>query len=222
MVVVAPVPALTVQLLREWPPGYGGIERVAHQLAAVWRGTVFSLDAQPHLRDQLDALPVNYPRRILPRFAIGRLLIPWPSKALLSLLNSAEPLHGHLPSPGVLLILVLARLMRPHRRVTAHWHCFLELSPGFNGRLFGVYQRLALFLVAHLSGVVTTSPLLAEELDRCGCQRQRAQRHVPREGGPGRLGAGGPLPGQPGLPGPGQHLRRRARAARVPALDTLF
>ena len=173
MVVVAPVPALTVQLLREWPPGYGGIERVAHQLAAVWRGTVFSLDAQPHLRDQLDALPVNYPRRILPRFAIGRLLIPWPSKALLSLLNSAEPLHGHLPSPGVLLILVLARLMRPHRRVTAHWHCFLELSPGFNGRLFGVYQRLALFLVAHLSGVVTTSPLLAEELDRCGCQRQR-------------------------------------------------
>ena len=34
------------QLLREWPPGYGGVERVAHELAAVWGGTVWSFDAQ--------------------------------------------------------------------------------------------------------------------------------------------------------------------------------
>ena len=34
------------QLLREWPPGYGGVERVAHELAMVWGGAVWSLDAQ--------------------------------------------------------------------------------------------------------------------------------------------------------------------------------
>ena len=34
------------QLLREWPPGYGGVERVAHELANVWGGAVYSLDVQ--------------------------------------------------------------------------------------------------------------------------------------------------------------------------------
>ena len=35
-----------------------------------------------------------------------------------------DPLHGHLPSPGVLLLLSLARIIRPKRQVTAHWNCF--------------------------------------------------------------------------------------------------
>ena len=34
------------QLLREWPPGYGGVERVVHELASVWGGTVYSFDVQ--------------------------------------------------------------------------------------------------------------------------------------------------------------------------------
>ena len=37
---------MTDQLLREWPPGYGGVERVAHELATVWGGVVWSFDAQ--------------------------------------------------------------------------------------------------------------------------------------------------------------------------------
>ena len=36
---------MIIQLLREWPPGYGGVERVAHELALVWGGIVYSLDA---------------------------------------------------------------------------------------------------------------------------------------------------------------------------------
>ena len=120
--------------------------------------------AQPQLRLVPDPLPVSYPRKRLPRFQVGRLLVPYPSLKLFRLLRSQEPLHGHLPSPAVLLILVLARLMRPKRRVTAHWHCFLERSPGISGRFFGLYQRLALLLVPHLTGVVTTSPVLKQEL----------------------------------------------------------
>ena len=54
------------QLLREWPPGYGGIERVAHEMATFWRAPVFSLDAQNLSRaahqDASDPLPVVYPR----------------------------------------------------------------------------------------------------------------------------------------------------------------
>ena len=105
--------------------------------------------------------------------SFGRLRLPLPSRQVFDLLVSPKPLHGHLPSPGVLLILVLARLIRPRRRVTAHWHCFLEPFSGVNGLLFMAYQWMAVRLVPLLSAVVTTSPLLAKELRRCGCASQR-------------------------------------------------
>ena len=145
-------------------------------MANVWKGTVYSFDAQRSSLDEADPLPVNYPREVIPRAcSIGRLLLPWPSRRLWRLLRSSHPLHGHLPSPGVLLVIVLARLLQPRRRVTAHWHCFLEPSSDLNGLLFGLYQWLALRLMPHLSGVVTTSPLLADELVRCGVARSRVQ-----------------------------------------------
>ena len=167
-------PVAIDQLLREWPPGYGGVERVAHELASVWGGGVYSLDVQRQGNAGHDPLPVGYPRWRLPSTkTLGRMQLPLPSKALWRLLSSPTPLHGHLPSPGVLLVLVLARLIRPRRRVTAHWHCFLEPARGCNGRLFALYQWLALRLVRQLSAVVTTSPLLAQELQRCGCAQHR-------------------------------------------------
>ena len=162
------------QLLREWPPGYGGVERVAHELASFWGGVVYSLDVQRQGFIGKDPLPVAYPRRRLPRAkAFDRLQVPLPSRALWRLLRSSNPLHGHLPSPGVLLVLVLARLLRRRRKVTAHWHCFLEPGHGVNGRLFALYQWLALRLVPWLSAVITTSPILAQELQRCGCAPHR-------------------------------------------------
>ena len=162
------------QLLREWPPGYGGVERVAHEMAMVWGGAVWSLDAQDCSLSEQDAIAAHYPRRRLARTPpLGRLVLPLPSAQLWSLLRSQQPLHGHLPSIGVLLVLLFARLVRPRRRVTAHWHFFFEPASGFKGRFFGVYQWLALRVVSWLSGVITTSPLLQKELVRCGCRPER-------------------------------------------------
>ena len=167
-------PVSVEQLLREWPPGYGGVERVAHELASVWGGAVYSLDVQRQGASGHDPLPVSYARLRLPSTkTFGRLQLPLPSRALWSLLRSPNPIHGHLPSPGVLLVLVLARLVRPRRRVTAHWHCFLEPGHGVNGLLFALYQGLALWLLPKLSAVLTTSPLLARELERHGCFHQK-------------------------------------------------
>ena len=167
-------PQAIQQLLREWPPGYGGVERVAHELAMVWGGAVWSLDAQGSSLSEQDAIPARYPRRRLARTpALGRLVLPLPSAGLWSLLRSRQPLHGHLPSIGVLLVLLLARLLRPQRRVTAHWHFFFEPASGFKGRFFGIYQWLALRVVSCLSGVLTTSPSLKAELVRCGCRSER-------------------------------------------------
>ena len=165
---------MTEQLLREWPPGYGGVERVAHELASVWGGTVWSFDAQGFSTVEVDALAVTYPRRRLPCTPpVARVQFPLLLPALWQLLCSMEPLHGHLPSPGVLLVLALCRLLRPRRRVTAHWHFFLETHVGLSGLINACYQQLALRIVSRLSGVVTTSPLLREELLRCGCRADR-------------------------------------------------
>ena len=163
-----------LQVLREWPPGYGGVERVAHEMANVWGGSVYSFDSQRRSECEKDPLHVNYVRHVLPCICLTtRLRVPLPSKSLWSLLRSTQPLHGHLPSPGVLLILMLAIMLRPKRQVTAHWHCFLHTSPDWNGRLFGVYQWLALRCIPFLSSVVTTSPLLADDLVQCGLKSNR-------------------------------------------------
>ena len=164
------------QLLREWPPGYGGVERVAHELASIWGGTVYSFDVQGRSKDELDALPVSYGRRVLPcSLSLGRMVMPLPSRRLWALLWSRRPLHGHLPSPGVLLVLLLARVLHPRRWVSVHWHSFLEPGSGVEGRMFGVYQWVVLRLLPLLSAVVTTSPVLAQELVRCGCRQQQVQ-----------------------------------------------
>lgn len=164
------------QLLREWPPGYGGVERVAHEMASIWGGTVYSFDVQGRSKQEGDALPVGYRRRVLPcSISLGRMVIPLPSQGLWSMLCSRRPLHGHLPSPGVLLALLLARLVHPRRWVSVHWHFFLEPGPGLEGRMFVVYQWVVLRLLQWFFAVVTTSPLLAQELVRCGCAQERVQ-----------------------------------------------
>ena len=162
-----------LQLLREWPPGFGGVERVAHELALVWLGPVYCFDTQSIRDVNPDPLTVSYPRIHLPSLKIGRLCFPIPSFGLFSLLFSSKPLHGHLPSPEVLFLLVLARLLQPRRSVTAHWHCFLEFPPGFIGFLSAISTWFALASLSFFSGVITTSPVLADELVRCGCSRHR-------------------------------------------------
>ena len=164
------------QLLREWPPGYGGVERVVHELASVWGGTVYSFDVQGRSKQEVDALPVDYRRKVLPcSCSLGRMVIPLPSQGLWAMLCSRRPLHGHLPSPGVFLVLLLARVFHPRRWLSVHWHSFLEPGPGLQGRMFLVYQWLVLRLLPCFSAVVTTSPLLAQELVRCGCRQQQVQ-----------------------------------------------
>ena len=75
------------QLLREWPPGYGGVERVAHELATCWGGAVFSLDVQGQSFLRGDSLPVTYPRRRLRTINIfSRLHLPLPGRSLILLL----------------------------------------------------------------------------------------------------------------------------------------
>ena len=159
-----------LQLLREWPPGFGGVERVAHCLAEELGGTVFTLRREPGLGVKGDAtLSVTYRRCWLPGLLLGRLLLPMPSIALVRLLLNSDPLLVHLPCPTVLMLLWLARLCRPQRQIWVYWHAFLAPRSGLAGQLEGLYQHLALRLIRSFE-VITTSPQLQQALQVEGVQ----------------------------------------------------
>jgi glycosyltransferase involved in cell wall biosynthesis len=153
------------QLLREWPPGYGGVERVAHSLADELGGTVFALR---HSRvGYFDPLTVPYKRRLLPSLPLARFRCPFPSQALMELLLSRQPLLAHLPCPTVLFLALIAQWLQPQRLVRFYWHAFLDPRPGIPGWLERLYQRLALRLLRPFP-VITTSPVLLEALQAEG------------------------------------------------------
>lgn len=171
-------PAEIIQLVRERPPGYGGVERVAHEMATEWwrQGcTVRTVCLQPPGEETTDSLlPISYELVSLPRLSLGQVLCPLPSRRLFNVLNQKGTLHVHLPCPGLLLLSVLARLRRPQRIIRLHWHAFLQPPDGPAGWLIRLYQYIALRWAAFgVQFVITTSPVLAGVLQREGVPRKR-------------------------------------------------
>ncbi len=157
------------QLVREQPPGFGGVERVAHNLATEWGDRVYSLRSA---RSDYDPLMVCYSRSRLPSIALGRLLLPIPSLSIVQLLISRKPLLVHLPCPTVLFLLLIARLLNPRRDLRVYWHSCITPRRSFSGYLEAIYQALAYRLVK-IFPVTTTSPMLLKTLSRNGFPEHR-------------------------------------------------
>jgi glycosyltransferase involved in cell wall biosynthesis len=69
---------------------------------------------------------------------------------------------------------MLARLLRPGRFISFHWHAWLAPRRGAAGRLEAQYQRLALaWMAIGADAVLTTSPPLLETLRRRGVPSKR-------------------------------------------------
>ena len=81
--------------------------------------------------------------------------------------------NGHLPSPAVFLVLLIAKAISPKRKITVHWHCFLEKRNDFIGFLYGFYQDFSLALIPFFSGIITTSPALRDSLIESGCSKAK-------------------------------------------------
>lgn len=159
-----------IQLLREWPPGFGGVERYAHELATELEclgESLTTVSLVPMGRDcAADPLPVAYSRAALWSVDIARLRIPIPQMLLLKLLWQPQPLLVHLPCPTVALLAWISLLLQPQRRVWVVWHAFLE------GRSLGhrLYSQLLRSLLPRCAQITTTSPVLAASLARqLGC-----------------------------------------------------
>mgnify|MGYP002628483462 CR=1 FL=1 len=162
-----------LQVLRERPPGYGGIERVAHELAQRYGGTTLSMSGyslSSALHSSTDPLPVSYRRVHWPVFCLGRLRIPLPVPSLFQqILNHKGSLLLHLPCPAILLLALTIRLLQPHRPIHLYWHAFLDARRW----RYRLYQRVALCLARRASTVVTTSPVLITSLAECGINLER-------------------------------------------------
>ena len=147
-------------LLRESPPGFGGVERVAHCLASELGGIVFSLrDTDFHY----DPLPVNYRRSKLKSIIFGRFYFPLLSKSLFQVLFSSKPLIAHLPCPTVLIIALIARVIRPKRFICFYWHSFIQPRFTVIGLLETLYQFIALLCIRNFP-VIVTSPVMSKIL----------------------------------------------------------
>ena len=155
------------QLTREQPPGYGGVERVAHEVADAIAVHGLTPTSQVYFffgSSDPDPLPIHYGRIKMRAWALGRLPLPLPCRALISLLLSQDALIAHLPCPTVLGLAILCKLLRPQRRVSIYWHSFLDVNPTAVGVLVGLYQQVAQALLVLFDQVITTSPILQNEL----------------------------------------------------------
>jgi glycosyltransferase involved in cell wall biosynthesis len=156
-----------LQLTREQPPGYGGVERVAHEVADAIAVHGLTPTSQVYFffgSSAPDPLPIHYGRIKMRAWALGRLPLPLPCRALIRLLLSQDALIAHLPCPTVLGLAILCKLLRPQRRVSIYWHSFLDVNPTAVGMLVGLYQQVAQALMRLFDQVITTSPILQDEL----------------------------------------------------------
>lgn len=149
------------QLSRHQPPGYGGVERVAHSIAESSGGTTFYF--LPSHANPTDPFRSSYSRVLLPHILIGKFILPLPSIQLFSFFFGRQSILAHLPCPTILCIAILCRIINPKRDVLFYWHAFLAPRPGLLGLIENIYQRIALTLLRSFH-VTTTSPPLLQAL----------------------------------------------------------
>jgi glycosyltransferase involved in cell wall biosynthesis len=164
-----------IQLLRKCPPGFGGVERVAHELATALTSqgdsvVTFCLIGRRSDRNGSpgeDPLPVVYSRVVLPALRAGKLRVVLPLPPLWAIINSRDPLLLHLPCLTILLIGIFASLVNKQRKIYVYWHAFLESSNWLISAVYQVYEWLALQWLSYAKpSMISTSPVLAACLDQ--------------------------------------------------------
>lgn len=162
-----------IQLVREWPPGYGGVERVAHEMAEYAQSEVYSLDVKNLRGSSNERFERTYQKTYIHCLRITKIAVPIPSENLARLLLSKDHLIGHLPSPEVLALLCLCKLINPHRQITTYWHAFLESNNITLNVIIRIYEKIALRLSRAIGCLITTSPNLLEQLGKEGVKKEQ-------------------------------------------------
>jgi glycosyltransferase involved in cell wall biosynthesis len=147
-----------IQLLRLQPPGYGGVERVAHEIALELNTPVYSLSRSPSLDDD-HFFSIPYERHILKTIKFKKVFLILPLRRFWDLVLTETTIYCHLPSPEVTLIALVARLFNRKRVIIVHWHCFLDGKRWHSQLVASFYNRLSLLILsASVDAIITTSP----------------------------------------------------------------
>ena len=160
------------QIVREYPPGFGGIERVSHCLAEEIGGTIYFLRDPKAIGYLSDPLLVKYNRIWLRSISIGKLFFPLPSKQILRILIDKDPLIGHVPCPTIFFLCLAARFFNRSRTVILYWHALISPKTSLSGFLEFLYQKLAYFFGPFFP-VIVTSPVLKDALLKKGFKEKR-------------------------------------------------
>lgn len=146
---------------------------MAHEISSAVDADIFTFAANKNEFIESDSLPVGYTRIKLPCHFLGRIPIPLPSKQLLSLIRSDQPIIAHLPCPGILTLCTIAKIINSRRKVVVFWHAFLGSKNTLAKIALYLYEFFAIKILNTASAVITTSPVLAEEIGRLGCQPEK-------------------------------------------------
>lgn len=166
---------MSIQLVREEPPGFGGVERVAHELSRIWETDIYFFRKSKRRDDGsgTDKNAWGQKKQWIPCLVIAKIYIPLPTKRLIRLMLSKEHIHAHIPSAEILALLVIMRLLRPKRKISIHWHAYLQAKLNDKTILIAAYQELAFLLAPAIANkIVCTSNIL-----RCAIEKRIGKRY---------------------------------------------
>ncbi|QNI60500.1 glycosyltransferase [Synechococcus sp. TAK9802] len=152
-----------LQILSHCPPGFGGVERVAHSISCSNGYAVCFFQPVPR-----NTPTTPYKKIHIKSIKLFRYYFPFDIIQFINVCSGYKHIHIHLPSPGALLACLLIFLLKPifGLNVSLHWHAFLgPKQKSLFSRFFVNLTNLFFTCFARLSSfVVTTSPTLKSEL----------------------------------------------------------
>ena len=165
------------QLCAWQPPGFGGIERVAHELA-LFLAKKQLYNYTYYLRRSTSAVKADESKQNTQNksLLLGNLPI-LNHRTTCKLLNSEDTVIFHIPSVPIFIIMVAHALIAPQAKRYVYWHAFLGYPKNLIlDKLARFYERIVFaFCAITNTSLITTSPILANEIR---LQNSRLDVHI--------------------------------------------
>ena len=147
------------------PPGFGGIERVAHELS-IFLAEADQYECTYYFKKsiKINAQEItNSPKT--KSLASGNLLLPCP-KTIVRLLRGKHTVVFHLPSISVLIMAISHSITARHAKRYVYWHAFLGYPENLIlDKLARLYEKTVFaFCAITKTQIITTSPVLEKEI----------------------------------------------------------
>ena len=150
------------QIVPSEPPGFGGVERIAHEIANEYHTDIYTFS---QTKNKNFSSSRDYSLIKLKSFNIGKIVIPLPTPNILKLiLNTPKTCIFHIPCTGSLLLAFVFLLLRKNSHVIFFLHAFLDSKNSFRNLFLRIANYLFMFCMRSARAVIVTSPELKQQL----------------------------------------------------------